>query len=152
MFSVLSCSLDVQGQTECRAPYNIENRFVLVERICIYVRIFAIVVVSIPSKCRVDRRFTCRRPHLYTMWSSRGRSFDRRQLRMANLLWRQRWCRPVPSGKCEGVGEGEFTLEIDPSRFIRHVSTLAKESSSGMIRINTTLTSHEQYGDLPRGK
>ena len=34
------------------------------------------------------------------------------------------------------------------SRFIRHVSTLAKESSSGMIRINTTLTSHEQYGDF----
>ena len=42
-------------------------------------------------------------------------------------------------GEGEGVRVrvrvGEFTLENDPSRFIRHVSTLAKESSSGMIRI-----------------
>jgi hypothetical protein len=47
---------------------------------------------------------------------------------------------------CESVLQwGGFTSEIEiRSKFIRHVSTLAKESSSGMIRINTTSASNEQ--------
>jgi hypothetical protein len=49
------------------------------------------------------------------------------------------------------VQVGELTSENEvQSKFLRHVSTLAKESSSGMIRTITTLTGNEQYGNLHR--
>jgi hypothetical protein len=51
----------------------------------------------------------------------------------------------VGNGESVGVGMSLHQREREiQSRFIQHVSTMGKESSSGMIRINTTLTLNEQ--------